>query len=107
MADTSHHRDELCEAILKYHWEAHEANSKAQRLYEMEQLLSPISFWPQIGSFSRKRQLACLRYSHDHTSVFVPVAEHDDGMPMLKWVVCKPLGGDRGDSIQADGTAFL
>ena len=85
--------DELCEAILNYHWSSGEDNRRSGRSYKRAVTVSD-RYLEANRERLEEQDLIFLRFSHDHTSVFVTLDEHQSSWPMMKWVVCKPLGFD-------------
>ena len=85
------HGEALCEAILKYHWASHDDNRKSEVLYERAVKLSD-TFWAANRDLLETQDRVFLSYSHDHTSVYVFLDDHDEEYRMVKWGVCKPLG---------------
>lgn len=82
---------DLCDAILKYHWNSAEDDRRSGRLYEKVVAISD-RYLELNRELLEEQDLVFLSYSHDHTSVFVTLDRHENGLPMMKWVVCKPLG---------------
>jgi len=83
--------DELCEAILKYHRSSANSNQEGLPLLRKAEQLSE-KFWAANRDLLETQDYFFLRYSHDHTSVYVFLDEHPSGASMMKWAVCKPLG---------------
>ncbi len=83
--------DELLDAILEYHQSPRSGQDRGRALYYRAAELSD-TFLTENRLILEEQRAVALRYSHDSTSVFVQLCEHTIGLPMLKWIVCKPLG---------------
>lgn len=86
------HGAEFRDAILEYHWKSRESNQKAQALYQRAVTFSD-RFWDANAALLDQQDWVFLKLSDDHTSVFTFIGEHQSGLPMMRWCVCKPLGG--------------